>query len=306
MTPQPSTVTERLRARQGARVQNTVECRNCGSMNDARDQRCQLCNYRLHLAAPQAAPEAYPLDRSEEHAPSAQSHDARAFQPMLFRGSVHDGKDDGKVVSISSGHGSAVAADLAALQAAIVEEQPAPKQRRFLGRGKRKKQEVVEEVQQLLNLQVAEVKPPVVFPQDKPHCDYRVAIPKHRAMSAAVDLSLVLIAIGMYLGVLMLWQGDLIFNSHALPFLGVTSAMIGLVYRFLWCLLGGRTPGMRALGLQLVDFDGRVPSFGRLVVRQVGGLLGMGAVGLGIVWALIDEEKLTWHDQMSKTFPTAD
>jgi hypothetical protein len=25
---------------------------------------------------------------------------------------------------------------------------------------------------------------------------------------------------------------------------------------------------------------------------------------LGMLWALVDEEALTWHDHMSKTFPT--
>jgi hypothetical protein len=28
------------------------------------------------------------------------------------------------------------------------------------------------------------------------------------------------------------------------------------------------------------------------------------AAGIGLLWALVDEERLTWHDYMSKTFPT--
>jgi hypothetical protein len=27
-------------------------------------------------------------------------------------------------------------------------------------------------------------------------------------------------------------------------------------------------------------------------------------LGLGMFWALMDEEGLTWHDHMSRTFPT--
>jgi hypothetical protein len=30
------------------------------------------------------------------------------------------------------------------------------------------------------------------------------------------------------------------------------------------------------------------------------------AGGLGIVWILVDEEQLAWHDHISKTFPTPD
>ena len=28
------------------------------------------------------------------------------------------------------------------------------------------------------------------------------------------------------------------------------------------------------------------------------------SAGLGLLWSLADEESLTWHDHMSKTFPT--
>jgi hypothetical protein len=34
------------------------------------------------------------------------------------------------------------------------------------------------------------------------------------------------------------------------------------------------------------------------------GFLSLAAGGLGLLWALVDEETLTWHDHISKTFPT--
>ena len=44
-------------------------------------------------------------------------------------------------------------------------------------------------------------------------------------------------------------------------------------------------------------------------IQQLGiwgplGIIGFMAAGLGLVWSLVDEERLTWHDLMSKTFPT--
>jgi hypothetical protein len=39
-------------------------------------------------------------------------------------------------------------------------------------------------------------------------------------------------------------------------------------------------------------------------MRQLAGLLSVVSAGLGLVWALVDEENLTWHDHISKTFPT--
>jgi len=79
---------------------------------------------------------------------------------------------------------------------------------------------------------------------------------------------------------------------------------MGLFYRFLWVLGNGETPGMRFAGLRLVNFDGRSPDRDQRAFRQVSTLLSFLSAGLGLVWALVDEENLTWHDHISKTFPT--
>jgi uncharacterized RDD family membrane protein YckC len=62
---------------------------------------------------------------------------------------------------------------------------------------------------------------------------------------------------------------------------------------------------MRFAGLRLVDFDGRKPHRDARLLRQAAGFLSLCSLGLGLVWALVDEESLTWHDHISKTFPTA-
>jgi uncharacterized RDD family membrane protein YckC len=76
------------------------------------------------------------------------------------------------------------------------------------------------------------------------------------------------------------------------------------LYRLLWCLGNGDSPGMRFAGLRLVDFDGRAPSREQRLLRQLVTLLSTLSAGLGLVWALVDEESLTWHDHISKTFPS--
>ena len=38
--------------------------------------------------------------------------------------------------------------------------------------------------------------------------------------------------------------------------------------------------------------------------RMAGGLLSVISVGLGLLWAVFDEDRLTWHDHVSRTFPT--
>jgi len=144
---------------------------------------------------------------------------------------------------------------------------------------------------------------PVNAQADLIYCDAPVALPAHRLVAAAVDTSMVLIGLGIFLLIFFL-GGDLVINRQTAPFLVAVGAVIALFYRSLWYFGNGDTPGMRFAGLQLVDFDGRRPDREQRGMRQVAGLLSLLAAGLGLVWALVDEENLTWHDHISKTFPT--
>ena len=143
-----------------------------------------------------------------------------------------------------------------------------------------------------------------VQPGETIDCDAPVAAPTHRLVASAVDGSLILVGVGVFLAIFFLSGGQVALDRQALSFvLGVT-AVIALFYRALWCLANGDSPGMRFAGLRLVDFDGRRPDREQRGIRQVASLLSLLSAGLGLVWALVDEENLTWHDHISKTFPT--
>jgi uncharacterized RDD family membrane protein YckC len=136
-------------------------------------------------------------------------------------------------------------------------------------------------------------------------CDTPVAVPAQRMLAAATDASLILMATGVVLVMFLLGGGDMVFNRDTVPFLVGVVAVLALFYRVLWGIADGDTPGMRFAGLRLVDFDGRKPAREARLLRQAAGLLSLCSLGLGLVWALVDEESLTWHDHISKTFPTA-
>jgi uncharacterized RDD family membrane protein YckC len=143
--------------------------------------------------------------------------------------------------------------------------------------------------------------------EDLIYCDAPVALPAHRLLATAVDASFVLIGLGIFTVLLIfMLGGNLVMNRQTAPFLIAVGAVIALFYRSLWYFGNGDTPGMRFAGLRLVDFDGRPPDREQRGMRQMAGLLSLLAAGLGLVWALVDEEKLTWHDHISKTFPTPD
>ena len=63
----------------------------------------------------------------------------------------------------------------------------------------------------------------------------------------------------------------------------------------------GMTLGMRAWRVKLVSQDGRALSWTRCLLRLIAGLVSLGALGLGIAWALVDGRNRTWHDLVAGT-----
>jgi uncharacterized RDD family membrane protein YckC len=150
-----------------------------------------------------------------------------------------------------------------------------------------------------------------------PHTDHRIPLEDpvvgcgapvagriHRILAAALDLSVVSIAFGLFLATFSLAGGSVALNLKTAPYFAVIAGLLAIFYHVLFCLSGGDTPGMRWTSLRLLNFDGHAPTREQRAFRLAGGLLSFLAAGLGLLWSLVDEESLTWHDHMSKTFPT--
>jgi uncharacterized RDD family membrane protein YckC len=135
-------------------------------------------------------------------------------------------------------------------------------------------------------------------------CDWPVAQPMHRACAAAIDGSMIVIAWGLFLTTFHLLGGSFPSDKTVGIIMGIAALLIALFYGFVWVFAGRQTPGMRALSLTLVNFDGDSPDASSRWMRYVGACLGYCAGGLGLLWSLLDEESLAWHDHISKTFPT--
>jgi len=135
-------------------------------------------------------------------------------------------------------------------------------------------------------------------------CDARVAQQAHRMLAAGFDLGLVGTGVTLFFASFFLCGGRLPANVHAVPFLAGVAVTIYLIYELLWCFAEADTPGMRFGQLHLVNFEGLAPTREQRFVRAGARCLSLFAAGLGIIWAWLDEESLTWHDHISKTFPT--
>jgi uncharacterized RDD family membrane protein YckC len=89
----------------------------------------------------------------------------------------------------------------------------------------------------------------------------------------------------------------------------VTAATLGLLYAqyvTLFTYFARATPGMMLRGLRIASLDGLDPSPRQLLWRSLGYLISAGTMMLGFLWALWDEDQLSWHDRISQTCVTAD
>jgi uncharacterized RDD family membrane protein YckC len=62
----------------------------------------------------------------------------------------------------------------------------------------------------------------------------------------------------------------------------------------------GQTPGMSALGIRVISFDGGGSiGYGRAFIRWIGGYVSTIVIFLGFFWMLWDKEKQCWHDKFA-------
>jgi uncharacterized RDD family membrane protein YckC len=135
-------------------------------------------------------------------------------------------------------------------------------------------------------------------------CKSPIAQTPLRLMAAIADCCIGFAGVGLFAATFRMMGQELVWTNQMVLSYVAAAILISLFYRVLYCLANGDTVGTRWAGLRVIDFDGRVPTRKQRFQRLAGGCVGALAAGLGLVWALVDEERLTWHDHMSETFPT--
>ena len=71
-------------------------------------------------------------------------------------------------------------------------------------------------------------------------------------------------------------------------------------YAWFW-LHGGQTLGMRAWRLQLQRFDGRPITVWQALLRFMVAIPSLALAGLGLLWMLVDRDRLAVHDRISES-----
>ena len=83
---------------------------------------------------------------------------------------------------------------------------------------------------------------------------------------------------------------------------GCGLVVTGVLYLAVFTLLAESTPGMSYAGTSLCTFDDQIPTLAQRCGRLCGLLLSVLPLGLGVAWSLFDEDRMSWHDRLSRTY----
>jgi uncharacterized RDD family membrane protein YckC len=70
---------------------------------------------------------------------------------------------------------------------------------------------------------------------------------------------------------------------------------------FVYCWTHGQTLAMKTWRLRLISVDGRTPSVRQALTRYLLAVLGLGLLGAGFLWALVDADRQFLHDRLART-----
>jgi uncharacterized RDD family membrane protein YckC len=118
---------------------------------------------------------------------------------------------------------------------------------------------------------------------------------------ALLIFALMLVATALFLpltgGEALRWQATpALFVVHKFVVVGVLVAFYGLF----WTRLG-QTLGMLCWRLQLSRLDGTRVDWADTARRLAAATLSWAALGLGWLWCVVDRDRRTWHDRLSRT-----
>jgi len=303
--------TERGRARVN------MNCRYCQSWNAEDEHRCGCCGRRLTTIA--SGSTRHPASRSShalalEHQPSSASAPAietRAVTnqlPVPQRFSFDDAPES-NIIPFESFAADRIQPFVRSVP--VARERRSTETRKAPGAKSEPRRRSVTQPQNDLQPGLDFLVPPPHGPRTLKtqveaviYCDAAVASPKHRAIASALDGGMIFIGFGAFLFTFHLMGGMFHLNRQTIPFFIGVFGTLALFYSMLWIWSGRETLGMRWTKLRLIDFDGLPAARRERILRIAGACLSCCAGGVGLLWALVDEEKLTWHDHISKTFPT--
>lgn len=123
-----------------------------------------------------------------------------------------------------------------------------------------------------------------------------------RVLSALIDD--VIIAAACALFGYIFWRLTAI-SPPRLPLVAFVAGLASVfwaAYQYLLLVHAGSTPGLHLARLELTRFDGSPAGRGLRRWRVLASYLSAISLGMGYVWAFLDEDSLCWHDRITHTY----
>ena len=122
--------------------------------------------------------------------------------------------------------------------------------------------------------------------------------------AAMVDATFVVTAALFFLTALQLITPGLPHNRTGIAMALAVPAMLWAMYHYVFLVHGDASPGMRLTHLRVRTFDGEPALRAKRRWRALAMMLSFMPLGVGIAWALADEDTLCWHDRITRTYLT--
>jgi uncharacterized RDD family membrane protein YckC len=122
-----------------------------------------------------------------------------------------------------------------------------------------------------------------------------------RMVAGTLDLITVALLAGPFAAAIELADGNWT-NPRIIGLMSGITLLLMFAYLTVSIALTGRTLGMRMLSLRTIDTrTGLIPTGGQSMKRAIGYIFGLGLLGLGVIYALVDPDRRTVYDRFSKT-----
>ena len=128
-----------------------------------------------------------------------------------------------------------------------------------------------------------------------------LAPPAQRIFAGLVDALVVATATELFGLIFLQMSGAAPSGRMAAGFALALPAFLWALYQYVFLVYGGTTPGLQMTGLRLTTFDGNPVPRRQRRWRALATMVSCLSLGLGFLWALLDEDGLGWHDRITRT-----
>ena len=128
-----------------------------------------------------------------------------------------------------------------------------------------------------------------------------LAPPAQRIFAGLVDALVVATATGLFGLIFLYLTGAAPSGRMAAGFALALPAFFWALYQYVFLVYGGTTPGLQMTRLRLTTFDGNPVPLRQRRWRALATMISCASLGLGFLWAIVDEDGLGWHDRITRT-----